>query len=467
MNNTYHSLGNPFSRIQAEKSPHLFFGQEGLLLSIIQGISSQEPRSYAIEGLKTFGKTTLLYFLKHPEGALKRYQDALMTFGHKEDEKFLFLYTDFYKVLGADLLPMLYQRAAEDPFIYEVARDVIEESTQKETETVQWRLRRLLNELHRCNVRLVVLLDHLDKSFESMDFETDIFLRSLTHHHAFIVATEENLNQLRRDSLRTSPLINVLLPRRLGTLTDAEARKMIAQLLLSQDQVMFSQAEEDFILTASGMQPFLIAIIGEYFYDLHLQYSEVKDFMSSPGFREQVSYQLIEHPAVEQVFSYFWQELDTDSQWVLSELSKSEKEKDAVDPRIISKLIQRGVTKVDILTGENRIYADLFKLYVHQQVSATLPAQSQPPERRGINGIVGELSTIDRKLYEYLVNNPNRVLTFDELREFVWGSTKASKSALEASVHRLRTRIKDVEGQDRDYIQNVRGKGFIFLLNQK
>jgi DNA-binding response OmpR family regulator len=124
---------------------------------------------------------------------------------------------------------------------------------------------------------------------------------------------------------------------------------------------------------------------------------------------------------------------------------------------VISKLSQRGLIRPDIHSSTSQIYAGLFGRYIQQQ--------TPPPQRRNIDQVANELSAIDSKLYHYLVENPDRLLTFEELLTAVWGDSCASKKGLEAAIHRLRTRIKDVEGQDQDHIQNVRKKGFMYHPN--
>lgn len=75
-----------------------------------------------------------------------------------------------------------------------------------------------------------------------------------------------------------------------------------------------------------------------------------------------------------------------------------------------------------------------------------------------IKQLIQSLSPIDRNVFNYLVKNPNRVCTFDELLNAVWTDTDKSKRALEASIHRLRRHLTD--GQE---IQNIRGRGYKYI----
>lgn len=445
--------GNPFSQILLENKPHLFHGREQILASLIQGICALLPRSFAMEGMKTFGKTTLLEYLNNPDGARLKYAVVLNAKNNRGEPKILFHYVDLYRVEGDKILGTIYRSVAANPIIHERIEEpaLLDEEVESDSDA-QKNIKRLFDALHDCGVRLVLLLDHLDVAFQTMDLATDGFLRGLTRDHAFILATEKNLNLLRTDAAKTSPLYNTLKPLRLGPLTEDEARQMIEHPLNDASGVPFSNDEVDYILSASGMQPFLIATIGEFFYDLHVQYPEVKNFMETPDFRSQVGYQLIEHPAIAELFSLFWQEMDAGEQQALSGLASGQKE--PIEPQIITRLLNKGLLKIDMPTGKKWIYASLFKLFVQHQTLT--------PDSRNIGRMVEALPAVDRKLFQYLVENPNRLLSFDELLSNVWGDPKASRKGLEAAVHRLRIRIKQFQGSSHDSIQNVRSKGFIY-----
>jgi DNA-binding response OmpR family regulator len=57
------------------------------------------------------------------------------------------------------------------------------------------------------------------------------------------------------------------------------------------------------------------------------------------------------------------------------------------------------------------------------------------------------------------------VCTFEELLAEIWGTADipAHKRKLEAAIHRVRTRIQEVDGSGWKYIENVRGKGYRYV----
>jgi hypothetical protein len=440
--------GNPFSQMLIEKKPNLFYGRDSLIISLIQGISAQEPRSQSIFGPRTFGKTTLMHFLKHPDGAMKRYPDAFSIYGVDPERPILFVYIDFYKIPGAQMLSHLYEHLMSDIEIRNCIQENIGDDIPK-------RVMKIFNQLNEQKVRLVVLMDHFDTAFETLEMPIDLFMRSLTNIQTLIIATEHDMNELRKNQAYTSPLVNILYPRRLGGLTENEARNMINQSLNS--QLSFSDAEVDYILRASGLQPFLIAIFGEYFYHLHCQYAEVQDFFSDPGFCDQVNFQLIDLPSVTELFGLYWKELDPTEQTTLFEIASGQLQNSSPNYATARRLDQKGMVRIQIPGGQFVVYSDLFRAYILQQ---RLRA-----EHRGLEKVITELSDKDKNLYLYFINNPDRIIPFDELMKEVWGNLD-SKKGLEAAVHRLRIRLKDAEGSEWEYIQNVRKKGFQYRSRQ-
>ncbi|NIS81474.1 MAG: hypothetical protein GTO14_15010 [Anaerolineales bacterium] len=72
------------------------------------------------------------------------------------------------------------------------------------------------------------------------------------------------------------------------------------------------------------------------------------------------------------------------------------------------------------------------------------------------------LSPPQYRLLDLLYRNGDRVVTRDEIAEFVWPGTMGvgvSNQAIDALVRRLRDRIASVE-PEKDYIITVRGRGF-------
>jgi DNA-binding winged helix-turn-helix (wHTH) protein len=70
------------------------------------------------------------------------------------------------------------------------------------------------------------------------------------------------------------------------------------------------------------------------------------------------------------------------------------------------------------------------------------------------------------KVLAYLARHPGRLVTKDELREQVWGTTYVSDTRVRVTVHEVRTALGD--GQDSpDYLETVPGRGYRLVATNK
>ena len=80
----------------------------------------------------------------------------------------------------------------------------------------------------------------------------------------------------------------------------------------------------------------------------------------------------------------------------------------------------------------------------------------------GEDEIEPPLSPPQYRLLELLYRNPDRVVSRDEVAEFVWPGTMrvgVSNQAIDALVRRVRDRLAEVD-PDHAYVVTVRGHGF-------
>src|SRR5271163_1835276 len=77
-----------------------------------------------------------------------------------------------------------------------------------------------------------------------------------------------------------------------------------------------------------------------------------------------------------------------------------------------------------------------------------------------------ETVTLNRRAFDvllYLVQNPGRVLTRDELLKNVWPDTFVDENSLAQSISALRRALEEKPG-DNSYIATLPGRGYQFLL---
>lgn len=72
-----------------------------------------------------------------------------------------------------------------------------------------------------------------------------------------------------------------------------------------------------------------------------------------------------------------------------------------------------------------------------------------------------ELKAMEYKLFEYLVKNPGRLLTKEELFENVWGHVITGDNTLNVHIRYLREKIETNPNEPK-YIKTVWGKGYLF-----
>jgi len=102
-----------------------------------------------------------------------------------------------------------------------------------------------------------------------------------------------------------------------------------------------------------------------------------------------------------------------------------------------------------------RVFSELFRRFVLYEYQAT-----QQPGICAMGEVTDGLAPLDKKLFDYLKTRPNVICTFEELLQEVWGEPNASKRGLEAAIHRIRNRIKQLDNTGWEYIRNVRGLGY-------
>jgi two-component system alkaline phosphatase synthesis response regulator PhoP len=80
-----------------------------------------------------------------------------------------------------------------------------------------------------------------------------------------------------------------------------------------------------------------------------------------------------------------------------------------------------------------------------------------------VRGRAVELSTLEFRLLHYLVSNPRRVFSRDRLLDEVWGRDHfVTPRTVDVHIRRLREKI-EVQADNPQYVQTVRGAGYRFL----
>ncbi|HEY0738288.1 MAG TPA: winged helix-turn-helix domain-containing protein [Herpetosiphonaceae bacterium] len=446
---------NPFARLLVSFEPQMFIGRALDVRTILLGVSSDEPRSFALHGVRTIGKTTLLKFLAHDRGARERYRSTLVHYGVGGDRTLRCVYVNTYQLDGGAVLRAIYDELLRldliRPADADLAADDAEQALLKETLLTQLRAK-----YYNAKERLVICLDHFDKPFSSLKLSDDAFLRSLTNYQSFVIVTERRLAELRRDANYVSPLVNVLSPRTIGLLTQTEAYEL-AEKPATRAGAPFSREEAQFLVELGGRQPYLLATLCDQYFDMRDENPELSGLLAEQRARQHVLAQVEASAPVEELFKFFWSLLD-------DEYNPAGKEKETLlkiatgqeidmdrDKVAVNRLLQLALIYDNLEAGRYAVFGELFRSYVRRHLGATSIAQ-----------IAESLPPLDRRLFEYLLARPNQICPIEELFSEVWGSSAVNKRPLEAAIHRIRNRIQDLDPAW-DYIQNVRGQGYQYV----
>jgi len=444
------NLSNPYSRMLLSATPDFFFGRHADIETILHGISSAQSSSFSIQGIRMIGKTTLLKYLSDPNAALHHYPSAFLDYGPNQRGELIFQYIDFYDRQGHQVIDSLFAALLNNQRIRNLLPSLDElENNSHDVARLKSAIVDVQTRLLAKGARLIICLDHFGKAFSSMEYDTDLFLRSLTPDSSLIIATEKSLSELRIDILTSSPLVTILTPRLIGLLFKKEAKDLISSPL-KKTGVDFTEQEVDYILQIAGYHPYLLTLVCEFWFNLHLRYLEDKKSFFDADLQERMKFQLASLPAILELFRLIWSHLDADEQNVLSEVARG---LESEDKFILNKLAHKSLVVANFTTGQYSLFAEVFRILVLQQH----PTLSQDNDK-----YIRDLPELDKNLLLYLTERPGQLCTFDELLKNVWGDTATSKRALEAAVYRLRVRFQDTAGRDWDYIQNVRGKGYIY-----
>jgi len=437
--------------------PQMFFGRKSDIVPILQGVSSKNRSSFAIHGIRTIGKTSLLRYLCDPQGAVAKYGSVLGEYGPGRNGKLQFCYIDFY-VVRPNVIHGLYRGLLSSEEVRRItALSSIEETDEHIPKPV---LKELLEDALQtiCNegTRLVICMDHFDSALESMEAEDEVFLRYLaTTYVSFVISTERTLHELKKERLISSPFLNLFVLRNIGLLDESEARELV-QVVSAEGGNPFTPKELAFLLEAAGRQPYLLIMACEFYFKLRSEYPEVKDVLAREGkVQQQIMNSIEASPAVTELLVLLWNQLSEYEQNVLLKIATGQQADLEKQQPILNSLRQKALIYENLQEGKPRIFCELFRQYVLRQ--------RQPVRMGRIEEIMDSLAPLDRKLLEYLLARPNQVCTFEELLAEVWGDLNASKRGLEAAIHRLRTRIQNIDMTGSLRIQNVRGKGYQYV----
>jgi hypothetical protein len=293
---------NPFTFGNPIKDPARFFGREAEIRQITSRLLSSAHESTSIIGERRIGKTSLLYYLSHPEVSAR--------LGLTPD-KFCMVYADFQGL--TDITPTrFWQRVLKKmsrSICSEDMKPAIGKLSKQETFDL-FDLEDLFEATQDKGITVVLMLDEFEYVTQNPNFKSDFFggLRALAIHHgvALLPATRRELVDLcHSDEIKGSPFFNIFANVVLRPFPLTDSASLVDGYLSSLEEP-FLPEEREFILRLGGGQPFFLQIAGHYLVDAKTR-----------GLRE--------IPLYERVVADFDQQADPHFNYLWSHCTESEK----------------------------------------------------------------------------------------------------------------------------------------------
>jgi DNA-binding winged helix-turn-helix (wHTH) protein len=473
---------NPYNSREAVKDPAAFQGRRGLAAKIVRSLSQN---NYNITGEPQAGKSSLLQFLAHPEGAFHTLAPP------PQRERWLRLLIDLKRLPATTdftfwryLLDLLTITCKERDVETAVMREAYEEAkVTRDIYDIDLAVDKYIAGLDR---NVVLLLDNFEvvvNYFPQKDaLSTTGKLRSRNqdkignNRFCYIVTSNDPVYELfERQGLprvEASSFCSGLEYEYLESLDEESSLSLIEAPLRDcpDGSLVFTENEKGWVLRLAGGHPALLKRTCYHLFEAKLRGGADFDIL-----RETLRHDR----AVLDNLKVLWGRLEE------TELKTNLKLKDslaalAVDAEVsdgeaLRELIQRGV--VAEVDGAPRItagvLADFIKSMTGEPAGSPKPPTVETPPlvvgtgegKRTITfrGKKVSLSTLELKLLQHLAENRNRPCTRRELAEALWGQSPPDTSGKDALEHLIRRVRKKIEADYKNprWILSIRKRGYL------
>ena len=364
-------------------APQNHFGREFELLTLLRGVSLNEPLPYEVHSFPEMGKSSLLqylFYLLDIEKTIAPIKSEWLSHLHEpfkgDNYHFLFpIYIDFEN-LRSDLHPFIYlyegfhnaystYRSKKQIISGDNLPDIHQNVTETNPNQLIDQLESEINVLVNLRIRPVFLLDDFDIAFEKprMTREQTTRLSPLRDRVAFVLATTRRLAKVNPDAAG-SPFYQSLMPITLGNLPDSEASEVIRNFLKKMN-MPYSKEIIDYIITLTGGHPYLLILTSIAMWDVN---SSLK-LRSGVTTSSPEAYRYILQGRLKddflRSFRIYWELLDDTEQSALKAFV--DKEGTSIDKEMLSKLsplYPKGLVRLGEKTGNYIFFTPLFRDFV-------------------------------------------------------------------------------------------------------
>lgn len=439
---------NPYANRRPVPAPDEFYGREEEVIWLLEQTLGEVPQCCSLVGVRRIGKTWLLRFLAHPEGARRRYPEYVFR-------EALFLYLDMSTASSGHPVRQIVRQAAralaQTPG-HQAASDWLSAAVQDE-DPAQAGIE-AFQDVVKSVGRLVLLLDEIDNLEMWRDGTLAPFLRRLASETpvAIVTASFRQLHELLETEEFTSPLYNIFWTRFLGMMPADEAHRLLVEPAREYG-VEWPDRLVERVLSQTGGHPDLIKLAGAHMWNLwhagqkaNLTWEKVRETM---------------WPDVEGVFASIERHLTSDEIALLRAIAGGHPP-DPLAHQVLDRLKRYDLVRATA-TGW-QVFGDLFCEWLLAQKS-----EEEEEERVRLEGpflrVDGHrvlLTETEQRLVTYLLQHRGQVCPRETLRQEVLGHTDERSKALEMVIRRLRAKLERESPGLENHIVTVRGVGYMW-----
>ena len=435
------TIDNPFYHRGAIRRPEEFYGREAEISQILGLL--RNGQSVSLIGPRRIGKSSLLLHLARPEVRVSHnlgQPDSLFVaidcqeFGGSPPE-------EVYEALLSELL----DRAADAGL----------ELQAGERFGTYRALDRVLNQIYRQDISVVVLLDEFELLAANERLTPYFFarLRGLTTKYglAYLTASQRPLFDITADEeILSSPFFNIFVTLPLGLYSETEARGLLADRLEGTG-VDFSGALCDHLIYLVGPHPFFLHIAGYHAFQAILQERPLEREYNLAHLDAPIEVEADSH------LGYLWQNLSPEEQYALTIRDGPIDSLRLLEQQCLLEPVRQGAPD-----EEYRYTSELLRRFVRrQEVFGVI--QAGPfvidEQRHTVHAAGDELSltTSQFDLFVRLTRDAGQVVHSADLETAVWGEVLINDpDRLKTLIKRLRRAIEPYD----TWIISERGVGY-------
>ncbi len=418
---------NPYLQWQHADPPPLV-GRQDMLKDLLRAITATVTHAVQVVAVQGMGSTTLLRYLAHPNGLWKNPTHRhYLTRPFNQPNRLLSVYVDMKLFTGSSLAAWLCHTLSLHPMLRPFMPAEMASDTLPMVPLVN-----ALVQLEQRDVRVVLLLDHLDRVLKDLPPQEASQLRPLAGRAVIVVATEQPLMRLRPDSV-ASWLGTSLHTVRLGLLEMAEARDLLRAPVPAKHPPPTAD-EAKHLLALTGLIPGLIIRGAAEWWDVRERYGRA---LSNPDLFAFLRARLRDVFGPD--FGRYWNKLPVREQTALAQTAQPIL---TPEPGLISTLDDlwlSGLLQRDPQKNIFKPFSELWQAYILERwQERQIAAETPPPLPSSLRG--RSFISRDTALLEFFRARPNQVLDYAEIVRAVWqlDSPENGLDALRMAVKRLR-----------------------------